>query len=172
VARIIANAGPRDTSIVLGQPLQLTATGSTNYSWTPIDWLNNPTIFNPLALPQNNIEYIVKVSNAQGCFDQDSINVKVFKTDPDLLVPSGFSPDKDGKNDVFRPIPVGMRSLDAFRVYNRWGQLVFSTSLIGAGWDGYWGGQEQGPGTYVWYAEGTNYLGKKVEKKGTVILIR
>jgi hypothetical protein len=65
-----------------------------------------------------------------------------------------------------------MRSLDAFRVYNRWGQLVFSTSLIGAGWDGNLGGQEQGPGTYVWYAEGTNYLGKKVEKKGSVILIR
>jgi gliding motility-associated-like protein len=172
VARIFANAGPRDTSIVLGQPLQLTATGSTNYSWTPIDWLNNPSIFNPLALPQDNIEYIVKVSNAQGCFDQDSINVKVYKIDPDLLVPSGFSPDKDGKNDVFRPIPVGMRSLDAFRVYNRWGQLVFSTSLIGAGWDGNLGGQEQGPGTYVWYAEGTNYLGKKVEKKGSVILIR
>lgn len=172
VARIIADAGPRDTSIVLGQPLQLNATGSTNYSWSPNTWLNNTTIFNPLALPQDNIEYVVKVGNAQGCFATDTINVKVFKIDPDLLVPTGFSPGNDGNNDFFRPIPIGMKSLDAFRVYNRWGQLVFSTSLIGAGWDGNFGGQEQGSGTYVWYAEGTNYLGKKIEKKGTVILIR
>ncbi len=172
VAKIVANAGPSDTSIVLGQPLQLTATGSDNYKWTPSTFLNNPTIFNPLARPTEDIEYVVRVSNNQGCFDLDSIKVKVYKIDPDLLVPSGFSPNKDGNNEVFRPIPIGMKSLDAFRVYNRWGQLVFSTTLIGVGWDGKFGGQEQASGTYVWYAEGINYLDRKIEKKGTVILIR
>ncbi|RYE22916.1 MAG: PKD domain-containing protein [Sphingobacteriales bacterium] len=172
VARIDANAGPRDTNIVLGQPLQLNATGSTNYSWTPTAFLSNPRIANPVATPTEDIEYIVNVSNAQGCFDLDSIRVKVFKTDPDLLVPTGFSPNKDGNNELFRPIPVGMKSLDAFRVYNRWGQLVFSTNVIGAGWDGKINGQDQPPGTFVWYAEGTNYLGRTIEKKGTVILIR
>jgi gliding motility-associated-like protein len=172
VAKIVANAGPSDTSIVLGQPLQLTATGSDNYKWTPSTFLNNPTIFNPLARPTEDIEYVVRVSNNQGCFDLDSIKVKVYKIDPDLLVPSGFSPNKDGNNEIFRPIPIGMKSLDAFRVYNRWGQLVFSTTLIGVGWDGKFGGQEQASGTYVWYAEGINYLDRKIEKKGTVILIR
>ena len=172
VAKINADAGPRDTSVVLGQPLQLNATGSTNYSWTPATWLNNANISNPLSLPQESIEYAVKVSNAQGCFGLDTIAVKVFKIDPDLLVPTGFSPDKDGNNDVFRPILIGMKSLDAFRVYNRWGQLLFSITSVGVGWDGTFGGQPQGPGTYVWYAEGTNYLDKRIEKKGTVILIR
>ncbi len=172
VAKIVADAGPSDTSIVLGQPLQLNATGSINYAWTPATFLNNPRIFNPLARPTEDIEYVVRVSNAQGCFDLDTIKVRVFKIDPDLLVPSGFSPNKDGSNEVFRPIPIGMKSLDAFRVYNRWGQLVFSTTQIGVGWNGTLNGQEQGPGTYVWYAEGTNYLGRKIEKKGTVILIR
>ena len=172
VAQIIADAGPRDTSIVLGQPLQLFATGSTIYSWTPIDWLNNPSIPNPVALPQDNIEYAVKVSNAQGCFGMDTINVLVYKIDPDLLVPTGFSPDGDGKNDIFRPILIGMKSLDAFRVYNRWGQLVYATTQVEAGWDGNYGGLPQSTGTFVWYAEGTNYLGKKIEKKGSVILIR
>ena len=172
VARIIADAGPRDTSVVLGQPLQLNASGSTNYLWLPATWLNRNNIANPIALPQENIEYVVAVSNKQGCTAMDTIAVKVFKIDPDLLVPTGFSPDKDGNNDVFRPIPIGMKSLDAFNVYNRWGQLVFSTSRVGVGWDGSFGGQEQAAGTYVWYAEGTNYLGRKIEKKGTVILIR
>ncbi len=172
VAQIIANAGPSDTSVVLGQPLQLTANGSDNFSWTPSTWLSNPTIFNPLALPQDNIDYVVRVSNNQGCFDLDTIRVKVFKIDPDILVPTGFSPNKDGNNEIFKPIPVGIRSLDFFRVYNRWGQLIYSTGQIGAGWDGTYGGAEQGPGTYVWYVSGTNYLGNKIEKKGTVILIR
>jgi gliding motility-associated-like protein len=88
------------------------------------------------------------------------------------LVPTGFSPNKDGNNEIFKPIPIGIRSLDFFRVYNRWGQLIYSTSQIGAGWDGTYSGAEQGAGTYVWYVSGTNYLGNKIEKKGTVILIR
>lgn len=172
VAQIVADAGPSDTSVVLGQPLQLNATGSHNYSWTPTTWLNNPTIFNPLALPQDDISYVVRVSNDQGCFDLDTIRVRVFKIDPDILVPTAFSPNRDGSNEIFKPIPIGIRSLDFFRVYNRWGQLIYSTGQIGAGWDGTYGGAEQGPGTYVWYVAGTNYLGNKIEKKGTVILIR
>lgn len=172
VVKIIADAGPQDTSIVLGQPLQLTATGSLFYSWDPPIWLNNPFIPNPLAFPQDNILYKVKVSDAAGCFGKDSINVKLYKIEPDLLVPSGFSPDGDGLNDVFRPIPIGMRSLNAFRVYNRWGQLLFSTSEQGRGWDGKFGGNPQDPATYVWYAEGTDYKNKKIQQKGYVVLIR
>ncbi|MEP7254285.1 MAG: PKD domain-containing protein, partial [Ferruginibacter sp.] len=61
VVKIKADAGPRDTSVVIGQPLQLNASGNTNYSWTPATWLNNPFISNPVALPQNNIEYVVRV---------------------------------------------------------------------------------------------------------------
>ncbi len=172
VARIIADAGPADTNVVIGQPLQLTATGSMSYSWTPATWLNNPTIFNPVSLPQENTQYVVRVSNEQGCFDLDTIRVNVFETDPDLLVPSAFSPDGDGLNDIFQPIMVGMRSLDAFMVYNRWGQLVYATTQTETGWDGTFGGAPQATATFVWYAEGTNYLGRKIKKKGTVILIR
>lgn len=172
VAKIVADAGPADTNVVLGQPLLLNATGSTNYEWTPITWLNNPTIFNPVSLPQESIQYVVKVSNAQGCFDTDTINVKLFKIDPDLLVPTAFSPDGDGVNDIFRPIVIGMKSLDAFRVYNRWGQLVYSTTQVNNGWDGNFKGQPQSAGTFVWLAEGVTYLGRKIEKKGSVILIR
>jgi gliding motility-associated-like protein len=172
VVKLIADAGPADTNIVLGQPLQLTATGGNIYSWTPATWLNNPTIFNPLSMPQDNIEYVVKVGNAQGCFAFDTIRVNVFKIDPDLLVPTAFSPNGDGLNDIFQPILIGMRSLDVFMVYNRWGQLVYSTTQTETGWNGTFGGAPQGTGTFVWYAEGTNYLGKKIKKKGTVILIR
>ena len=172
VARIIADAGPRDTSIVIEQPLQLFATGSTIYSWSPSTWLTNTEISNPIALPQDNIDYVVKVSNSIGCFDTDTISVKLFKVKPDLYVPTAFTPNGDGRNEVLRPKALGLKSVDAFIVYNRWGQMLFSTTDIGAGWDGTFGGAPQAPGSYVWYAQGTDYKNAKLERKGTAVLIR
>ena len=172
VAKIKANAGPRDTSVVLDQPLQLFATGSINYSWTPTTWLNNPNINNPIALPRNDIEYIVRVSNNAGCFDFDSIRVRVFRIKPDLLVPNAFTPNGDGNNDLFKPILIGMKSLDVFMVYNRWGQMLYSGTGNDAAWDGTFAGRKQETATYVWYAEGVDYLNNKLKRKGSVILIR
>ena len=172
VAKIIADAGPRDTSVVIGQPLQLGASGSTNYSWTPTTWLNDPLISNPIALPQNDIEYVVRVSNNAGCFDTDSIRVHVYKVLPGFFVPNAFTPNGNGNNDIFRPIAIGMKSIDIFRVYNRWGQMLYSGTGNGAGWDGRFLGKPQETATYVWYAEGVDYLNNKIKRKGSVVLIR
>ncbi len=172
VAKIKANAGPRDTSVVLDQPLQLYATGSINYAWTPTTWLDNPNIYNPIALPRNDIEYVVRVSNNAGCFALDSIRVHVFKIKPDLLVPNAFTPNGDGNNDIFVPIPIGMKYVDIFRVYNRWGQMLYSGTGNGSGWDGKFAGRKQEAATYVWYAEGVDYLNNRLKRKGSVILIR
>ena len=172
VIKIIANAGPRDTAVVLGQPLQLKATGGKFYLWRPDTWLTNPNIADPISLPKENIEYTVEVSNDEGCSGTDTIYVKLYKLPADLYVPSAFSPGTDRNNDVFRPIAIGIKSLESFRVYNRWGQLVFSTSEIGKGWDGFFRGQLQTTATFVWYAEASDYTGKKIARKGTVVLIR
>jgi gliding motility-associated-like protein len=173
VDRVIADAGPSDTSVVLGQPLLLQATGSTNYLWSPPTWLNNIAIATPVSLPQNDITYRVRVSNNVGCFDEDTIRVHVYFIEPGFHVPNAFTPNGDGRNDRFRPIAIGMKSVDIFRVYNRWGQLVYSNpDLKGSGWDGTFSGKRQDPGTFVWYAEGTDYKNFRVKKKGTVVLIR
>ena len=172
VAKIIADAGPRDTSVVLDQPLLLNATGSTNYLWSPAQWLSNTGIYNPVSLPKNDIEYIVKVSNNFGCFAFDSIRVHLFNVDAGLYVPTAFTPNGDGRNDVFRPIVLGMKSLDLFRVYNRWGQLLYSGTDLERGWDGTFRGKGQDAATYVWYAEGTDFRNIKIKKKGYVVLIR
>ncbi len=173
VIKINANAGPKDTSVVIGQPLQLNATGGINYLWLPNNsWLSNTAINNPVALPQNNIEYIVKVSDSIGCFGLDSLNVKVYKVAPDLYVPNAFTPNGDGRNDVFRPVPLGIKSLELFQVYNRFGQLIYNSADINKGWDGTFGGRPQDPATYTWVAKATDYTGKKILRKGNVILIR
>jgi gliding motility-associated-like protein len=173
VVKINANAGPRDTSVVLGQPLQLNATGGTNYLWLPDNrWLSSTIINNPIALPQNDIEYIVQVSDANGCRGLDSIRVRLFRVSPGLYVPNAFTPNSDGKNDIFRPVVLGIKSLDLFQVYNRFGQMVYSGTDIAKGWDGTFGGRPQDPANFVWVAEATDYTGKKIKRKGNVILIR
>ncbi len=172
VIRLFADAGPQDTSVVLGQPLQLTGSGSTNYSWSPATYLDNPNIRTPLSTPQTDIKYTLTVSNNIGCEATDTIKVKVFFLPPDLYVPSAFSPTGDKNNDLFRPIALGIKSLESFSVYNRWGVLLYRTSKIGDGWDGKYKGTNQDPGTYVWQANATDYKNKKIFRKGTVILIR
>ncbi len=172
VSTIIADAGPADTSIVRDQPLQLQATGNVNYLWSPALGLSNINIANPVAMPQNDVTYVVRVSNNSGCFDYDSISVRVFSVLAGFYVPSAFSPNGDGKNDYFKPIAIGMKSVDVFRVFNRWGQLLYSSVDLEVGWDGRYKGNEQAPGGYVFYAEGTDFRNNKIKKQGYVVLIR
>lgn len=169
---IAANAGPRDTAIVIGEPLQLTGTGGDIYSWSPIRGLSNPDAANPIANISSNIQYILTASTLEGCKGTDTISVKVYTVDPDIYVPSAFTPNGDGNNDIFKPILLGMKQLSFFNVYNRWGQLVFSTNQNGVGWDGTINGKKQDPATFIWSARGINYQGKQINKKGHVVLIR
>lgn len=176
VQKIIADAGPRDTTIVANQPLQLNATGGQNYSWAPATGLNNPMVSNPVALITDDIDYVVTVSSSAGCIGTDTITVKVYKVPPALYVPNVFTPNGDGLNDVFRPIAIGMKQITYFRVFNRWGVLVYSGNKTryeaGEGWDGTYKGKVQDPAVYVWMAEGVDYLDKRITQKGTVTLVK
>ncbi|MBA4140614.1 MAG: gliding motility-associated C-terminal domain-containing protein, partial [Segetibacter sp.] len=164
-----------DTIVVANQPLQLNATGGSNYLWSPATGISDPNILNPvitLGTSVDSITYRVKVSVADGCFAEDDIKVRIFKTGPDIFVPTAFTPNGDGKNDLLKPIPVGIKSMEYFRVYNRWGSLVFSTRQLGAGWDGTIEGKQQTTGTFVYMTAAIDYLGNTITKKGTVVLIR
>ncbi|GAO45587.1 hypothetical protein FPE01S_06_00780 [Flavihumibacter petaseus NBRC 106054] len=160
-----------DTSIVVNQPLHLNATGGDVYQWSPSTGLNATDIPDPTAILSSNQTYAVRVATLENCFAFDTIRIKVFKTNPDIFVPNAFTPGS-ATNSVFRPIPVGISRLEYFQVYNRYGQMVFSTSEAGRGWDGRINGQYQATGTFVWVVKGTDYTGKSVFKKGTVVLIR
>ncbi len=172
---VMAFAG-RDTVSIAGLPLQLLATGGVNYSWSPSTGLSNPSISNPVTMLDGNPEYIrysVLVSDQAGCSDTASINIRVYKTGPEIFVPTGFTPNGDGRNDVFRPIYVAMKSVEYFRVYNRWGQLIYSNNQQdGNGWDGSLSGIKQNSGIFIWMVKATDILGNSHFKKGTVLLIR
>jgi gliding motility-associated-like protein len=161
-----------DTAIVVGQELQLNARGGDYYLWTPNTGLNNPNIPDPIANLDEDITYILRVTTVEGCFALDTLNVRVFKTSPDIFVPTAFTPNGDGLNDLLVPIPAGISEFEYFRVYNRYGQLVFSTTEVGKGWDGKISGKLQGSDTFAWYVRGRDYTGKVIFKKGISTLIR
>lgn len=170
---LIADAGPRDTIIVVGQPLQLNATGEAeSFTWKPSFGLSNAQIANPVASIKENQQYILNITSKAGCTASDTIDVIVYKVKPDLYVPNAFTPNGDGVNDIFRPVLIGMRSLNYFKVYNRSGQLIYSTDRPGQGWDGTYKGTPQDQAVFVWTVEGTDYTGKLIFKKGSVTLVR
>ncbi len=176
---IIVNAGS-DTTVVINQPLQFNATANdpraTIFTWTPTTGLNNPNIYNPIGLYNlsmpDKITYTVSAKTSAGCEGTDNITVTIFRTGPELFVPSAFTPDGDGLNDYIYPICVGIQELKYFRIYNRWGQLVFSTNVIGDGWDGRIKGIAQSTNNFVYIVEAVDYLGQKHFKKGNITLIR
>ncbi len=178
---IVVNVNPkvqafagRDTTVVVGQPLQFNATGGVNYFWSPSTGLNNPNIFNPIGIYNASIDsvrYKVIVTDAIGCSDSAYILVRVFKTIPYVFVPTAFTPNNDGRNDLIRPIAVGIQKINYFSIYNRWGQLVFTTTVNGKGWDGRIDGKLQNTGVFVWMVNAIDYLGNPFFLKGTVALI-
>ena len=174
---ILVDAG-RDTSVVVGEPLKFHASsndeGVDTFSWVPATELSNPGIPDPVAtynVNDNVIKYTVKATTVFGCSGEGFITVKVFKTKPDIFVPNAFTPD-GVSNVVFRPIPVGISSIQYFRIYNRLGQLVYNSSTMGSGWDGRVNGKPQGAGGYVWMVKGTDYSGNSITKNGTMVLVR
>ncbi|MBI3139510.1 MAG: gliding motility-associated C-terminal domain-containing protein [Sphingobacteriales bacterium] len=172
--RVIADAGP-DTTVVIGQTLQFNGTGGTNYVWSPGTGLNNTLIAGPVGVYNGNfdsIRYKLLVTDAAGCADSAFVTVRIFKTAPSVFVPTAFTPNNDGLNDVVKPIAVGMKKINYFSVYNRWGQLVFTTPINGHGWDGRIRGILQGTGVFVWMVSAEDYTGRPYFQKGTVTLIR
>jgi gliding motility-associated-like protein len=172
--KINAFAG-RDTAVVVGQPLQLLARGGVRYEWSPPTDLSKVDIPNPIGRydgSYESIKYKVLIYNQQNCVDSAFITVRIFKTAPQIFVPTGFTPNGDGKNDIIRPVAVGISKLEYFRIYNRWGQLVFSTSINGQGWNGKIKGKDQSSNVYVWIVKGVDFTGKEIIAKGTVTLIK
>ncbi|HZH64163.1 MAG TPA: gliding motility-associated C-terminal domain-containing protein, partial [Flavisolibacter sp.] len=165
-----------DTVAVENEALQLNALDlnnnpAINWLWSPADGLSNPVIRNPVFNSATDKSYLLMAVTPDGCEARDSIHIKVYKY-ADIFVATGFSPNGDGKNEVLKAVPIGIKQFKYFSVYNRWGQLVFTTSDASKGWDGRIGGQLQNTGVFVWIASGVDFKGRPIEKKGTTVLIR
>jgi len=165
------NIHPEDLVVKYGTDLQLTGSGAYLYSWSPPGSVSDPNITNPVAHITRSITLYLTGIDERGCHGRDSLHVTVDYSDP-TFIPSAFSPNGDGKNDVFRVGSMDFQKLLEFRVFNRWGQEVFSTTDPLKAWDGTYKGVTQEIGVYH-YVIRVAYPDAKVETyKGDITLIR
>ena len=139
--------------------------------WSPSAPLNLATAQNPLATLDHDQLFVLKVTDIAGCIGYDTVFIQVYQG-PNYYVPNAFSPNNDGINDIFRAIPVGIAQTEYFRVFNRYGQLIFETNQWLKGWDGRFKGKTQPIGVYVWVVKGIDKNGRIVEMKGTVMIVK
>lgn len=160
-----------DTIASIGVPHQLMGSGGIQYLWSPAYPLNNPSIIDPVAILQNDTRFDLIVKDTLGCIGTSSVLVKVYKGTK-YYVPNAFTPNGDGLNDIFKAIAPGIQRTNYFRIYNRWGQLMFQTQDVRLGWDGNYLGVPQPAAVYVWVIKGLDVTGNTIELRGTVTLIR
>jgi gliding motility-associated-like protein len=164
-----------DTTIILGDSVQLQAEVATpiqSLEWSPTDSLRCINCPDPIARPFSQQTYTVEVQDTAGCFtQQDQVTIRVderFK----IAVPEAFTPNGDAINDIIRVRGWGVNELIHFRVYNRWGELVYEARDIEEGWDGQYQGEPLPPGTYTYQVKARSYTGKVGTDKGHFNLIR
>lgn len=164
---------PNDTTIYRSAEVVLTALSKANiFEWTPKTGTSNP-FFNELTVaPSDTTMYYVTVTDNNGCIGKDSVRVNVYGKTV-MLIPTAFSPNGDGTNDIFKIVKyLNIRKLNAFDVYDRWGNLVFSSLDINKGWDGTINGEPANEGVYIWKVQATTYDKETINKSGNITLLR
>ena len=167
---IIVTATPNDTIDGFeGESTQLNVTGAEEYEWEPSTGLSDTHISNPIAQPEFTTTYYVTGTDENGCIDVDTIIIYVVG---EIALPTAFSPNEDGINDVWAPIYSGSGEIEVYSIYNRWGQEVYTGNGSTPGWDGTWNGKEQEMGTYTVLIRGVSSANVPRVITGNFTLVR
>ncbi|TAD90635.1 MAG: gliding motility-associated C-terminal domain-containing protein, partial [Bacteroidetes bacterium] len=179
VSRVVVNANPelvlsKSNELSCSQPTtQLTASGALFYAWRSTPGLSNYAMANPMASPTSTTTYAVVARDANGCSDTDSITV-VFGLNADFRLfqlPNAFTPNGDGNNDCFGIRKWGNVAVKYFEVFNRWGQLIFTSKNASNCWNGNFKGNPQPSGNYIYRLWVDTPCGP-IKREGNVVLIR
>ncbi len=163
-----------DTLTKFGSPVKLKVTGGDSYSWHPVKGIDNPYSDQPMVNPTEPTTYVVYGLDGNGCMAADSILIDLDMRDK-IYLPTAFTPNEDGVNDLFRIKNLTFQKVIEFRVFNRWGQEVFNGVGSGqaiTGWDGTFSGEPAAMGNYQ-YLIRVAYPDNYVQLlKGDVQLVR
>lgn len=139
--------------------------------WKPGSYLNTRTIYNPVFIGSSDQLYTIEIKTRGGCVTVDTQLVKTVEK-VEIYVPSAFTPNNDGLNDLLHPILFGVKELHYFKIFNRLGQQLFETKSAEGGWDGMFKGIPMLSQVVVWIAEGVGVDNKIYSRKGTCVLLR
>ncbi|WP_332731995.1 T9SS type B sorting domain-containing protein, partial [Flavihumibacter sp.] len=147
------------------------------FNWSPTLGLNRYNILDPIFTYDKRVEYKIEMRSEAGCVTVDTLVVQPVNTTepglkPAIYVPTVWTPNGDGRNDRLFPFTINIIELRWFRVFNRWGELVYETSTLGAGWDGIYKGKIQPIDTYTWTAEAVGINGEIFRLTGLAALMR
>jgi gliding motility-associated-like protein len=153
------------------------SSNATTYNWTPAANLSCSDCPNPFASPKFTTTYNVKVTDANGCISSRNVTLLVTCNNKNFFIPNTFSPNNDGANDRFYPRGTGLDRIQALRIYNRWGELVFekrnfAANDASAGWDGSYKGKTAATDTYIYMVDIICENANIITYKGNVTLIR
>jgi gliding motility-associated-like protein len=151
-----------------GDQVLLTATGDGTFEWSPPNWLDCPTCAQTWAAPEETTTYTVTLTASNGCTATDRVTIIMSGT---LFVPNTFTPNGDGVNDFFGAQGSEIATFTMY-VFNRWGELIFTTNELSGRWDGTYMGRESPIDTYVWRIDATELSGRKRNLVGHVNLVR
>lgn len=165
----------KDLRIVKSTTVRLVGSGAKTYSWSPATLLNDPETASPIATftEPGTFTYAVHGISDSGCSGYDTINIEVLNNS-ELNIPNAFTPNNDGVNDYFQPVPIGNTYVNNFRVFNKWGSMMYDVHPANgrATWDGKWNGELQPPGVYVYLLDYTDNLGSIHQVTGTITLLK
>jgi gliding motility-associated-like protein len=164
---------PSDTLVCPGKDVQLIAVNGKDFTWTPDQYLSCTDCDQPFVQnPFETVSYVVVAVDSNGCSaGSDTAKVTISTTCIYLEIPTAFSPNDDGKNDSFHALSQGVTEF-TMSIYNRWGELVFSTNDVNQAWDGTFNGKDQPIGVYIFALQATLNDGTPIDKKGSVTLVR
>jgi gliding motility-associated-like protein len=172
------NAGP-DKILIVGASFAINPTGSAviNYLWTPSTALSCTNCYNTITNTKNTIAYTIKVTDANGCINRDTITIIVVCNDKNVFIPNTFSPNGDGNNDRFYPRGTGLFSIQNMRIFNRWGELVFQKANLFpndalAGWDGRYNGKLANTDVYTYIIDIVCENSAILTYKGNIALLQ
>ncbi len=175
---IVVDVVPDTVILPLGEGEQVMVTyinapGEVTYSWTPELGLSCIDCPNPMVSPFTQQDYVITISMVNGsatCYGSATLHADVLDPLP-VFIPNSFTPNGDGNNDVFQLFGQSIKTVD-LRIFNRWGELVYKTNNQFSGWDGTYKGQMQLPQVFTYAVKIVFLDDKKVDRKGTVTLLR
>jgi gliding motility-associated-like protein len=158
---------------IIDERMQLNARelAGASYKWTPATGLSDDEVANPTTVLAESQTYYINMSFASGCVTTDTLLVTASHK-PNLVAANAFTPNGDGRNDYLHVKPRDLSYVNYFKVYDRLGNLLFTSKDPADGWDGTFNGKQMKTDTYIWMAVGVDFNGKIVKRQGTVTLIR
>ncbi len=164
-----------DTTIIVGDTVYLpidNLNGTIKFTWTPKEGLSCLQCSNPWVQPIKDVIYNVVMTDFKNCSTSQGIFKIHVRPEVRIRVPTTFTPNGDGNNDIIYVKGWGIKDLVSFQIYNRWGELVFESSELSVGWNGFYKDVLQNNDIYTYKVKATSFYGEPMEAVGHINLMR